>query len=93
MSHPTFQFSLRRDSASQPILASCTIIGEAKGFHPVIRRFGSPEEITNALNRIGIAAGRYANAMKQIRAGSETAFDIDQNEAQNFGILYTDTSE
>lgn len=93
MSHPTFRFSLHRDSASQPFFASCTIIGETAGLSPATRRFTSADEITSALKRSGIEANRYKSAMTQVRKGADATIDINQNEAQKLGVLHTDTSE
>jgi hypothetical protein len=89
----TFFLNLRRESDPGQFVACCNVQGEQHGVEPVNRTFSSETELIAALRGNGINPNRYQSTLEAVRAGSDSSFEINLNEAQKLDILRIDSTE
>jgi hypothetical protein len=92
---PSFLLNLRFDEGAEPIVVSCSIIGDTLGFRGVVRRFKNPEMLQSELGSAGLRSEQYAAALAACAAdvGQTKSFPIELNEAQKLSVIQIDSTE
>lgn len=92
---PSFLLNLRLDEGEEPIIVSCSIVGDTYGFRGVVRRFKNSEVLRRELGFAGLQPERYTGALSACaaEAGKTKSFPIELNEAQKLSVIQIDSTE
>jgi|UPI00047B7BEE hypothetical protein len=92
---PSFLLNLRLDEGEEPLVVSCSIVGEIVGFRGVVRRFKSSEALRKEFELAGLVPDRYGEPLSSCAAesGKTKSFAIDLNEAQKLSVIQIDSTE